>query len=130
MTLNTFDPPGLAKPFSRYSHGAEAPGAWRWLHVSGQVGVTADGTLVEGFEAQANQAWANVRAVLEEAAMTPADLVKVTMLLTRSDDVPASRTTRDAALEGAKPACTLFVVAGLADPGWLIEVEAIAAAQE
>ena len=130
MTLKTFDPPGVAKPFSRYSHAAEAPGAWRWLYVSGQVGVTADGTLLEGFEAQATQAWANVRAVLEDAGVTPADLVKVTMLLTNSDDVPASRTTRDAALAGGKPACTLFVVAGLADPGWLIEIEAVAAAPD
>lgn len=130
MTPKTLDPLRLAKPFSRYSHAAEAPGAWRWLHVSGQVGVTADGTLLEGFEAQATQAWTNVRTVLDEAGMKPADLVKVTMLLTREEDVPASRTTRDAALAGAKPACTLFVVAGLADLKWLIEVEAIAAAPD
>ena len=126
--IETHNPDGIAAPFSRYSHGAEAPGEWRWLHISGQVGVTPDGTVLDGFEAQATQAWANIEGVLADADMTAADIVKVTMLLTDRNQVPASRATRDQALQGASPACTLYVVAGLASPDWLIEVEAIAAA--
>ncbi len=124
--MKTYDPAGIAPPFSSYSHAAEAHG--RWLHVSGQVGVDADGRVLDGFEAQAEQAWRNVRANLEAAGMGVEHLVKVTMLLTRRSDVAASRTTRDAALAGAKPACTLFVVSGLADEAWLVEIEAVAAA--
>jgi enamine deaminase RidA (YjgF/YER057c/UK114 family) len=124
--VRTIDPAGLAPPFSNYSHAVEAEG--RWLHVSGQVGVDADGNVQEGFEAQAELAWRNVLAVLEEAGMGPEHVVKVNMLLTRRSDVPASRTTRDAALGGRKPACTLFVVAGLADEAWLVEIEVVAAA--
>ena len=38
------------------------------------------------------------------------------------------RVAREAALGSAAPASTLFVVAGLASPDWLVEIEVIAAA--
>ena len=126
--IKLYNPEEVAPPFSRYSHAAEAPGDWRWLHISGQVGNKADGTMLDGFEEQATQTWKNIRAILADAGMGPADIVKINMFLTDSSQVPASRTTRDAALDGAQPACTLFVVAGLADPSWLVEIEVIAAA--
>jgi enamine deaminase RidA (YjgF/YER057c/UK114 family) len=51
----------------------------------------------------------------------------VTVLLTRASDVPASRQVRDRILGAVEPASTLMIVAGLASPDWLIEVEGIAA---
>jgi len=59
--------------------------------------------------------------------MELADLVKVNVFLTRAGDIPASRSIRDEALQGAAPASTLLVVAGLAHPDLLIEIEAVAA---
>lgn len=59
--------------------------------------------------------------------MSVQDLVKVNVILTRAGDVAASRGIRDRMLQGAQPASTLIVVAGLAAPDWLIEVEGIAA---
>ena len=126
--MKVYDTPEIAPPFSNYSHAAEAGGDQRWLHISGQVGVTSYGELLEGFKAQAAQAWLNIEAVLDSAGMSVEDIVKVTMLLTRRSDLAASRTIRDAALRGGRPASTLFVVAGLADERWLIEIEAVAAA--
>ena len=38
--LKPYGPPPVAPPFSRYSHGVEAPDNARWLYISGQVGVT------------------------------------------------------------------------------------------
>ena len=116
--LKQFNPKAVAPPFSRYSHGIEAPAAARWLYISGQVGVTPQGKVAEGAEAQIEQAWRNVLSVLEAAGMGPRDLVKV----------PTARTVRDRMLEGAEPASTLLFVAGLASPDWLVEIEAIAAA--
>jgi enamine deaminase RidA (YjgF/YER057c/UK114 family) len=55
------------------------------------------------------------------------DLVKLTVYITRQSDLADYRAVRDAALAGAQPAATLVVVAGLALPEWLVEVEAIAA---
>ena len=45
--LKTYDPQTVAPPFSRYSHGVEAPTGARWLYISGQVGVTPEGKVAE-----------------------------------------------------------------------------------
>lgn len=122
-----FNPPDIAKPFSRYSHGAAIEGPARWLHISGQVGARPDGTLEQGFEAQARRSWSNLLGVLKAGGMERGDLVKVNVFLTRASDVPASRQFRDEALAGAAPASTLLVIPALAHPDLLIEVDAIAA---
>jgi enamine deaminase RidA (YjgF/YER057c/UK114 family) len=93
-----------------------------WLHISGQVGIPIGGILPDTFEEQARNAWRNVLGVLEGAGMGPADLVKVTAYITRQSDVGQYRTVRDSMLGSAKTASTLVVVAGLADPRWLIEI--------
>ena len=41
--LKRHNPGTVAAPFSRYSHGVEAPDNARWLVISGQVGVNAEG---------------------------------------------------------------------------------------
>ncbi|MDJ0949660.1 MAG: RidA family protein [Alphaproteobacteria bacterium] len=120
-------PDTIRAPFSAYSHGVEAPPDARWLYVSGQVGVTPDGTLAEGPEAQHEQTWRNVLAVLESAGMGPQDLVRVNGFITHAEDVAVFRGVRDRMLGGAEPASTLLVVAGLAHPDWRIEIEAVAA---
>src|SRR5262249_60890428 len=84
--LHLSNPETIGKPFSRYSHGALVEGQMRWLHISGQVGARPDGTLEQGFEAQARLAWANLIAVLEAGGMARSDLVKVNVLLTRAGD--------------------------------------------
>jgi 2-iminobutanoate/2-iminopropanoate deaminase len=126
--LKHHNPKTVAPPFSRYSHGIEAPDKVRWLHVSGQVGVTPDGKIVEGAEAQIEQAWRNVLSVLAAAGMGAHNLVKVTTFLIDRADLAPARAIRERMLQGAEPASTLIFVAGLASPDWLVEIEAIAVA--
>ena len=122
-------PPTIAPPLSRYSHAAEAPASAHWLHVSGQLGIKPDGELAEGLEAQMAQAWQNIFAILKAAEMDRSNLVKVTGFMTAgSADVALFRDVRDRMLGGTKPASTLLIVAGLARPEYLVEIEAIAAA--
>jgi enamine deaminase RidA (YjgF/YER057c/UK114 family) len=110
-----------------FAHGVEVPAAARTLFVSGQVGVDADGrTVAGGFEGQCRQAIANVEAVLGAAGMALADLVKVTIYLTRRDDIPRLRAVRAERLAVA-PAVTVVIVAGLHAEDWLVEIEAVAA---
>ena len=125
-----YKPDNVAPPFSRYSHAVEAPAVARWLHISGQIGVKPDGTVADGAEAQLEQAWRNIFAILDAAGMTKRDLVKTTTFLTpHAADVGLSRRVRERMLEGAEPASTLIFVPGLARPDFLIEIEAIAAAE-
>lgn len=112
-----------------YAHAVETPAGGRFLFVSGQLGLAPDGGLAQGFGAQCEQAMRDVEHLLEAAGMTEADLVKVAYYVTRADDLPAlgeARRRRWASV--APPAVTTLVVAALARPDLLVEIEAIAAA--
>ena len=110
-----------------YAHGVEVPSTARLLHVSGQVGVKDGATLEGGFDAQCRQAIENVAAVLAAAQMSLENIVKVTIFITRRQDLPLLREVRMEHLAVA-PAVTVVIVAGLHDPEWLVEIEAVAAA--
>jgi enamine deaminase RidA (YjgF/YER057c/UK114 family) len=123
----THNPTSVAPPAGHFSHGVEVPPNARWLAISGQVGTAPDGTLPPQLEAQAENAWRNIAAILDAAGMTLGDLVKVTAYLTRREDIAAYRAVRDRILGELRPASTLVVVSALVRPEWLVEIEAIAA---
>ncbi|MDP9137591.1 MAG: RidA family protein [Pseudomonadota bacterium] len=116
------------KPFSNYSQAVELSAGSRILHVSGQVGAALDGTFPESEEEQHELAWRNVLAILKASGMTARNLVDCHVYITRPESIGLYRRVRDRMLEGAKPAATLLVVAGLADPKLLVEIAAVAAA--
>ena len=76
----------------------------------------------------------NLKLALEAAGATMADIVKMNIYLVAEVDqaeVPKLRAIRDRYVNVAKPpASTLVVVTRLARPGWLIEIEAVAAIDE
>ncbi len=125
--MKTYNPSTVAAPTGPFSHGVETPPNARWLHISGQVGVTPDGKVPAEFEAQAEQCWRNVKAVLAAAGMGVENLVKCTHFLTRAEDVATYGKVRARELGAARPASTLLVISALARPGLLVEVEAVAA---
>jgi enamine deaminase RidA (YjgF/YER057c/UK114 family) len=125
--MKIHNPPSVAAPLAAYSQGIEVPPNARWLYVSGQIATDTTGAVPEGIEAQARLAFQKVAAVLRSADMDLGNLVKITMYLTRTEDVPAVRAIRDEFLGDARPAATLVVVQALVRPEWLVEVEAVAA---
>jgi enamine deaminase RidA (YjgF/YER057c/UK114 family) len=119
------NPQGRPAP-ETYHHGVETSGSVRTLYIAGQVGVQPDGTIPAGIEAQARVLYANMRAVLDEAGMGFADVVKTTVFLVDPNDRAAFAVVRSDAMGGAKPASTLVYVAGLVRPELRVEVEAVA----
>ena len=112
----------------KYSLGAEIPEGARVLYVSGQVGVDSRGKLQPTFEKQAAQVFKNIAQVLKAGGMGFKDIVKMTTFLTDARFVGPFRTVRDQFItEPPYPSSTLLIVAGLADPAMLIEIEVIAA---
>jgi 2-iminobutanoate/2-iminopropanoate deaminase len=111
-----------------YTHAIEVRSPERWLVISGQVGMAVDGTIPETGGGQITQAWANLRAVLEANDMTGANIVKTTVFLTDRSLLGAYRAARTAVLGEHAPASTLLFVAGLADPRFVVEIEALAVA--
>lgn len=122
------NPPTVAPPLGAYSHGLEVATAPRWVFVSGQLGRFPDGTVAGDAEGQAELAWSNVVGVLAAAGMTVDDLVKVTTSVVDAALIPAVRKARQKYLPGPTyPATTFLVVAALARPEFLVEIEAVAA---
>lgn len=127
MTITLSNPAGVHTP-GAYSHAALVKDAAARLVISGQVGLAADGTLAPDGQGQIAQALANLGTILGAHGMSKSNLVKMTVFLTTSDLVGPWRSARTAWLAGHAPASTLLIVAGLADPRFLVEVEAEAAA--
>jgi 2-iminobutanoate/2-iminopropanoate deaminase len=65
-----------------------AVAAGEWLAVSGQVGIK-DGALADGVKAQAAQALANLKEVVEANGATLQDVVKTNVFLVTMDDFAA-----------------------------------------
>ncbi|WP_375314394.1 RidA family protein [Bradyrhizobium sp. A5] len=120
------NPATVHPPAGGYSMGLELTQHRRLLFVSGQVPERTDGSVPEGFEAQCEQAWRNVREVLAAAGLGVAHLVKVTTFLTDRSQLVANRAIRSAMLGEQQPALTVVVVEPV-DSKWLLEIEAIAA---
>ncbi len=109
-----------------YSQAVEIVDAKRLLFISGQVPVTAEGQVPEAFRAQCRLAWANVDAQLRAAGMSLDNLVKVTTFLSDRRFADENGAVRREVLGTCTPALTV-IVAGIFDPAWLVEIEAIAA---
>jgi len=124
--MKIHNPPTLA-PGNGYSHGIELPPNARLLYIAGQLGVTAEGKMAPDIRGQSEQAWKNLGTVLATAGMGYENIVKLTHFLTRREDVAVYREVRAQFLGKLAPASTLLVIAALARPDALIEVEAVAA---
>jgi enamine deaminase RidA (YjgF/YER057c/UK114 family) len=127
--MRMLSPPSIAPPFAAYAHGVEVPAGARLVVTSGQLALTADGTVPTGAEAQAQLCFANCAAILAEAGMTPADVIRINAFVTDRAHMPGYMAARDAWLAGVTrlPASTLVIVSGFTRPEFLVEVEITAA---
>lgn len=125
--MRLVNPKEIAEPAGAYSHAVEVAPSARLLFISGQIGMRPDGSVPGGVEAQAEQVWKNIEAILAEAGMRSSDLVKITALLTRAEDFPVYAAGRARYLGPSRPAATTYVVDALARSNWVVEVEAVAA---
>jgi enamine deaminase RidA (YjgF/YER057c/UK114 family) len=128
MTLETLNPPDLPTPRG-YSQAVVASGG-RTVYVAGQVAADSDGNIVAPGDVvgQARQAFLNMRTALEAAGATIADVAKVTWYIVgySSELLPDLAAARREVFGDHVPASTLVGVQALAQPEYLVEVEAIA----
>ena len=110
-----------------YPQAVEVVGPTRWLYLSGQIPVAPDGSLAGDFIGQCDQVWTNIETQLAAAGMTLDNLVKVTTFLSDRAYAEQNRAVRLRRLAGRQPALTV-IITGIFDAGWLVEIEAVAAA--
>jgi 2-iminobutanoate/2-iminopropanoate deaminase len=117
------NPASIRAPFAQYSHGVVAAGM---LFASGQLGVAPDDAVPEDVEAQAVLCFENIKAILAEAAMTFADVVRFTAFVTDRAYFPIYGAVRSRYVTDNAFASTLVVVSGFTRPEFKVEVEVTA----
>jgi enamine deaminase RidA (YjgF/YER057c/UK114 family) len=128
MTLELINPDELSTPDS-YTHVVAATGS-RLVFVAGQTANDAQGNLVApgDLAGQARQAFANVGRALAAAGAAPEQVARITIYVVRyrPEHQPVIEEGRVAVFGDHKPSDALLGVEALAEPGYLIEVDAIA----
>ncbi len=120
--------PKVYKSTSPFSH-ATVTTSPRAMFITGQVAQGPDGKNVGkgDITAQTVQAFENMKALVEEAGGTMADVCRLRIYLTTRDHLAPVKEVRRRYLSDPYPATTVIQIAGLDDPDWLIEIEADAA---
>jgi len=125
--LRALNPVAIHPPFARYSHGAEITAGFRVVFCSGQLGITREGEIPEGVEEQARLCFRAIAAILGEAGMSLADLVRLNAYVTSAEYLGGYMKVRDEFISAPPPASTLMIVSGFARPAFKVEIEAVAA---
>ena len=131
MTKERINPPSVFRSLDHGFSQAVVAGGRKTLYVSGQTAWDAQKRLIGGsdVESQARQAFLNLRAVLEAAGGALSDVVSLRIYVVAYEAHKAEAVGaafREFFSGDATPASTWVGVAALADPGFLIEIEAIA----
>jgi len=126
MRRETLRPKGLAAPAGHFSHGVIVEGG-RTLYVAGQTPLDEAGSLVcpDDPEGQARQCFRNVEKVAAEAGGRMEDAAKIQVFATSLAYRGAVGRARAEFFPDDPPASTFLVVSSLAEPGFLVEVEAV-----
>ncbi len=107
---------------------AQAKQIGNTIYVSGQVAFNSQGKLVGkgSMKVQTRQVFRNIKAVLAAADAKMEHIIKINTYITDAGKFMEMLEARGDVFGDNPPASTAVVVAGLAFPGLLIEVEAIA----
>lgn len=126
MPKEIINPSSMSAP-TGYSYAVKKTGTP--VHIAGQVALDGQGRVVgEGDAgAQAEQVYRNLRTVVEACGGTMDDIVKLTVYTTDLAYRPAIAEARSRHFpNGQFPASTFVVISSLANPAFLVEIEAVA----
>jgi 2-iminobutanoate/2-iminopropanoate deaminase len=131
MPKEYINPPSVFRSLDHGFSQAVAASGTRTLYLSGQTAWDANRRLVGGTDlaAQARQAFRNVRTIVEASGGAMSDVVSLRIYVVDYSPEKAEAVgsaLRESFSDAAKPAATWIGVVSLADPGFLIEIEATA----
>lgn len=125
--MRRLNPNAIHPPFAKYAHGVEIAAGSRMVFCSGQLGIGADGAVPDDVESQARLCFRAIAAILSEASMSLADLVRLNAYVSSAQYLGGYMKVRDEFVSSPPPASTLMVVQGFARPEFKVEIEAVAA---
>jgi enamine deaminase RidA (YjgF/YER057c/UK114 family) len=128
MNINVINPNDMAKPRG-YSHAIAVSGERRTIYIGGQNAVDERGNIVgTDLSEQTRQILRNIEKILAAAGAEPENIVKLNIHILQgqnsADGFQAFQEKWGA--NRIPPAITVLFVAGLGNPGWLLEIDAVA----
>ncbi|HKN52680.1 MAG TPA: RidA family protein [Amycolatopsis sp.] len=131
MTVRTVVAPALAQPNGHFAHASavEVPATARLVFISGMTARNAEGgvTGVGDITAQTHQVCRNLKAAVEAAGGTLADIARVDVYVRNMEDFDAIHEVRRQYFTEHAPASTMVEVSKFVKKDYLIEINAIAA---
>jgi enamine deaminase RidA (YjgF/YER057c/UK114 family) len=129
MTKVSFINPKAVSVPTGYTQVVSVDGPKKMLYISGQVSTNQKGETVGmgDLEAQTRQVYTNLLAILKSQGASFKDVVKLNTYSTQPEKVGTVRKVRNDFISADSPPASTFIgVTALADPAFLIEVEAVA----
>jgi 2-iminobutanoate/2-iminopropanoate deaminase len=137
MELNLSSPAEMGGAFAPYSQVAVVKGAAKTIYIAGQVATAADGSIVGAgttdadFDAQAEQAFANIEIGLKSAGADWSNVAQFVSYLVSVNDIERFKVWRENKFKtlfpkGKFPTNTLLIVGRLVHPALRVEVQATA----
>ena len=128
MEKTFINPPDVYKAPWRFNQAVKVTGPGSLVFLSGIVGYDLDGNLPKDILAQAENTYASLERIVEAAGGTLKDVVKTTVYVGEEYQIHKDelRDIRARYFKDGFPATTLLRVAGFAQTGYLVEIEAIA----
>lgn len=118
------NPQNIHPPVAPYVHQIEVTGPQRWLTLSGQIGMIADGSIHEDAIAQLKIALENIKRNLDSADMEVQDITKLVFYLVGDMDAIQRKEIISDFLGEHLPCTTLMYVVALATPALKVEIDA------
>ncbi len=123
--MKALNPSDIHPPFAAYSHAIRAG---EHLVTSGQLGISAEGRIPDGAEAQARLIFDAIDAILRDSGMGRCDVLRLNAYVSAREHMAGYMRARDGWAEGLepRPASTLMIVTGFSRPEFVVEIEALA----
>jgi enamine deaminase RidA (YjgF/YER057c/UK114 family) len=125
-SIQHINPPALSTPHG-YTHVVTVEGG-RTMYIAGQAPLDKQGKLVGAgnFEAQARQAFANLKVALAAGGADFSNVVDMTTYVADMSQVDTYRKVRNEFMNGPFPAASLVAVKSLFRPDVMLEISAVA----
>lgn len=126
--IERINPAGMTQP-TAYHHLVKVGNL---LFIAGQVALDPEGHLVgeNDMKAQVRQVLENLKTVLGSQGADYSNVVKINIFTTDIERFRDAADVREQYFRGNPPASTLVQIERLANPGFLVEIEAIAVLKE
>jgi len=118
----------LRQPSGHFSHATVTEARGKLVFISGMTARRLDGTIagIGDIEAQTRQVCENIKAAVEEAGGTMADICRVDVFVRNMEHFDQIHKVRREYFPAPAPASTMVEVCKMTSPDYLIEINAIA----